>query len=315
MKYIDLFAGTGAFSHVLKKKGFECVWANDRIESSKEMYSINHKDHPFRLGDLNDVETHFIPSHDLLCAGFPCQPFSIAGKREGFHDPRSNVFWKMLEIIEYHHPSILLLENVKNLKTHEGGKTFSTIISSLSSLGYHLKAQVLDTSKITPVPHHRERIYIIGFQDSIMCERFSFSFEIVKNRPIADFLDKNVPLKYYYTDRLCVFPTIKEHVTKPVHTTNTIYQYRRHYIRENKKNVCPTLTANMGVGGHNVPLILDEHGIRKLTPRECFSLQGFPSEYLLPVISDRYLYQLAGNAVSVPVVDLIVEQILQCLKT
>ena len=107
---------------------------------------------------------------------------------------------------------------------------------------------------------------------------------------------------------------IQASVTKSVHTTNTIYQYRRHYVRENKKNQCPTLTANMGVGGHNVPLLLDTKGIRKLTPRECFNLQGFPTDYILPDISDSSLYMLAGNAVSVPVIELIVNTIIQCLQ-
>lgn len=240
-----------------------------------------------------------------------CQPFSIAGKREGFNDPRSNVFWKILEIVQYHCPSILLLENVKNLKTHDDGKTFTTISSSLSNLGYHIKYDVLDTSQITHVPHHRERIYIVAFRDKNIYERFQFNFDAVDNNPISSFLEKTIPSKYYYTSKLRVFPVIQASVTKPVMTTNTVYQYRRHYVRENKKKMCPTLTANMGAGGHNVPLILDAKGIRKLTPRECFNLQGFPTDYVLPEISDSSLYKLAGNAVSVPVVELIVENLIQ----
>ena len=313
MKYIDLFAGTGAFSYVLENKGFQCVLANDIVESSKEIYSKNHQSSPFILGDLNDINVTTIPKHDLLCAGFPCQPFSIAGKREGFNDPRSNVFWKILEIIQHHKPSIILLENVKNLKTHDGGKTFTTITSSLHNLGYHLKHNVLDTSRITPVPHHRERIYIVAFRDKELFDNFELQFDGVNNKPISDFLEKSVPSKYYYTNKLQVFPVIQASVTKPVHTMNTIYQYRRHYVRENKKNQCPTLTANMGAGGHNVPLVLDTKGIRKLTPRECFNLQGFPTDYILPYISDSALYKLAGNAVSVPVVDLIVSKLLKCM--
>lgn len=290
MKYIDLFAGTGAFSHVLEKKGFQCVFANDMEKSSKEIYNKNHPSHPFVLGNFVDMDVRNIPKHDILCAGFPCQPFSIAGKREGFNDPRSNVFWKIVEIVQYHTPSIILLENVKNLKTHYGGKTFETISSSLSDLGYLLKYRVLDTSKITHVPHHRERIYIVAFRDQIMHDKFQLDFDDVENKPISAFLEKNIPSKYYYTNTFRVFPIIQASVTKPVHTTNTIYQYRRYYVRENKKNQCPTLTANMGSGGHNVPLILDTKGIRKLTPRECFNLQGFPVDYILPDISDSSLY-------------------------
>lgn len=313
MKYVDLCAGTGAFSHVLHKKGFQCVFANDMDKSSKEMYTKNHQGHHFVLGNLNDIDVNTIPKHNLLCAGFPCQGFSIAGKREGFNDPRSNVFWKILEIIRHHNPSIVLLENVKNLKTHDGGKTFDTISSSLSELGYHMKWKVLDTAKITHVPHHRERIYIVAFRDKEMYDRFQFNFDPVENKPVSHFLEKNIPSKYYYTSRLRVFPVIQASVTKPVHTTNAIYQYRRHYVRENKKNQCPTLTANMGGGGHNVPLILDTDGIRKLTPRECFNLQGFPADYIFPELSDSSLYKLAGNAVSVPVVELILDNIIKSI--
>jgi len=283
------------------------------VESSEEIYNKNHPNSPFILGDLNDMNVTTIPKHDLLCAGFPCQPFSIAGKREGFNDPRSNVFWKILEIVQHHRPSIILLENVKNLKTHDGGKTFTTITSSLHNIGYHLKHNVLDTSRITPVPHHRERIYIVAFRDKELFDNFELQFDGVNNKPISDFLEKSVPSKYYYTNKLQVFPVVQASVTKPVHTMNTIYQYRRHYVRENKKNQCPTLTANIGAGGHNVPLVLDTKGIRKLTPRECFNLQGFPTDYILPDISDSALYKLAGNAVSVPVVDLIVSKLLKCM--
>jgi len=312
MRYIDLFAGTGAFSYVLEKKGFKCVFANDIVESSKEIYYNNHKNCPFILGDLNDIRVEDIPIHDLLCAGFPCQPFSIAGKREGFNDPRSNVFWKILEIIRHHMPSIILLENVKNLKTHDNGRTFNIILSSLTELGYHIKYDVLDTSKITNLPHHRERIYIIAFLNKDIHHKFKFSFDIVENKPISNFLERNVPSKYYYTNKLTVFPIIQASVTKSIYTTNTVYQYRRHYVRENKKQQCPTLTANMGTGGHNVPLILDTNGIRKLTPRECFNLQGFPSDYILPHISDSLLYKLAGNAVSIPVIELIISTLINC---
>jgi DNA (cytosine-5)-methyltransferase 1 len=238
---------------------------------------------------------------------------SLLREREKVSIPRSNVFWKILEIVQHHNPSILLLENVKNLKTHDGGKTFATISSSLSNLGYHIKYDVLDTSRITHVPHHRERIYIVAFRDKDIYDQFQFNFNAVENKPISNFLEKTIPSKYYYTSKLQVFPVIQASVTKSVLTTNTIYQYRRHYVRENKKNQCPTLTANMGAGGHNVPLILDTKGIRKLTPRECFNLQGFPTDYILPDISDSSLYKLAGNAVSVPVVELIVNTLIECM--
>jgi DNA (cytosine-5)-methyltransferase 1 len=128
----------------------------------------------------------------------------------------------------------------------------------------------------------------------------------------ANYLENNILEKYYYNDTTIIFDKLKKSITKHI-STNTIYQYRRYYVRENKNSVCPTLTANMGGGGHNVPIILDNKGIRKITPRECFNLQGFPNEYKLPNISASKLYSLAGNAVSVPVVKLIADKVLELL--
>jgi DNA (cytosine-5)-methyltransferase 1 len=306
---IDLFSGTGGFVTASKKHGFNCLLSNDILESSKQINNLNHPNHSFLLKDLNDVDVKTeIPPHNILCGGFPCQPFSIAGEKKGFDDERSNVFWKILEILEHHKPQIVVLENVKNLHTHNQCKTFEIILTNLNSLGYHIKSAILDTSNITSIPQHRERIYIVCFLEKELHDKFNFDFKRVDNKPITDFLETDVSSKYYYSDRFVVYPLIKEKVTNHI-KTNTLYQYRRFYVRENKSNVCPTLTANMGGGGHNVPLLLDDDGIRKLTPRECFNLQGFPSNYKLPDLCDGKLYQLAGNAISVPVVDLIMEKI------
>jgi len=308
-KVVDLFAGTGAFSSVFKKHNFRCVFANDVVKPSKQIYELNNQgENIFKLEDLNKIDVLTIPSHNVLCGGFPCQPFSIAGKQEGFEDSRSNVFWKILEILKHHKPGLIILENVKNLTTHDKGNTFKTIKENLISLGYFIKFKVLDTCKITKIPQHRERIYIIGFLDKKAHDKFDFNFPTVENVKIKDLLEKNVPEKYYYTDRLKVYDDVVAGVAKHINE-NTLYQYRRTFVRENKSNCCPTLTANMGSGGHNVPLLKDDRGIRKLTPRECFNLQGFPSDYKLPNLSDSALYKLAGNAVSVPVVELIVNKL------
>lgn len=242
------------------------------------------------------------------CIVHNCQPFSISGKQLGFEDERSNVFWKILDILREHQTEVVVLENVKNLQSHDNGNTFRVIKGELERLGYHIKWQILDTCKITPVPQHRERIYIVCFKDKEKYDRFSFDFPEVENRPITDYLEEDVNEKYYYSDKLKVYEEVEQSVTKHVRE-NVIYQYRRYYVRENKSQCCPTLTANMGGGGHNVPLLLDDRGIRKLTPRECFNLQGFPRDYKLPAISDSSLYKLAGNAVSVPVVELISQKI------
>lgn len=239
-----------------------------------------------------------------------CQPFSIAGKQDGFQDDRANVFWKILEILDHHTPRAIVLENVKNLVSHDGRNTFQTIKTNLEGRGYHLTYKVLDTAELTGIPQHRERIYIVGLRDKSLADKFNLNFPKIPKQAIASMLQTTVPDKYYYKESSSTWPLLSEAVKK----RETIYQYRRVYVRENKSNECPTLTANMGGGGHNVPIVLDEKGIRKLTPRECFNFQGFPQTYTLPSLSDTNLYKLAGNAVSVPVVRLIAERLVPLLE-
>jgi DNA (cytosine-5)-methyltransferase 1 len=312
MRLIDLFTGTGAFTLAFKEThAVDVVFGNDMVEHSKKIYDANF-DHKLTLKDLNEVNVDDIPAHDILTGGFPCQPFSIAGLRAGFKDERSNVFWKILSIIDHHNPKCVILENVKNLVTHDEKRTFATIKDSLETRGYHICYKVLNTADITGIPQHRERIYIVCLKSKAVFEKFSLDFPKIPKRPISDFLETttvSVPSKYYYTEKSSTWDLVKSGVVK----RDTIYQYRRVYVRENKSNECPTLTANMGTGGHNVPLILDSNGIRKLTPRECFNFQGFPSTYKLPALSDSSLYKLAGNAVSVPVVQLIAQRIVPLL--
>jgi DNA (cytosine-5)-methyltransferase 1 len=309
--FIDLFAGTGAFTIAFENnEKFKCIFANDILEISERIYTLNIPNSNFKLGDLNKIKVKDIPKHDILCGGFPCQPFSIAGKRKGFDDKRSNVFYKILEILKYHQPEFVVLENVKNLKSHDKGKTYKIIEEELTKLNYFIKSSILNTCKITGIPQHRERIYIVCFKNKEKFDKFNFDFPIIKNKKISTFLQKDIPSKYYYTEKLKIYEKIKKDITKNI-SKNVLYQYRRYYVRENKSNTCPTLTANMGAGGHNVPLLMDNKGIRKLTPRECFNLQGFPEDFKLPNISDSSLYKLVGNAVSVPVVKLIVDKLSQ----
>jgi DNA (cytosine-5)-methyltransferase 1 len=306
LKLTDLFAGTGAFTRAFENTGkVECIFSNDMISASKQIYDSNFK-HNLTLQDLNTIEVSDIPKHDILTGGFPCQPFSIAGKREGFEDERSNVFWKILKIIDYHSPKCVVLENVKNLLSHDNGNTFKVIKENLESKGYTVSWKVLNTAEITGIPQHRERIYIVCLKAGV----FDFNFPDVQKQQIESLLEDTVPEKYYYTEKSSTWNLVKESVIKQ----NTIYQYRRVYVRENKSNECPTLTANMGSGGHNVPIVLDKKGIRKLTPRECFNFQGFPQDYVLPTLADCHLYKLAGNAVSLPVVQLIANQLVRLLE-
>ena len=304
LKMIDLCAGTGAFSYAFQSTGkVDVVFANDIEPSSKTIYDLNFN-HKLTLGDLCELDVKSIPSHDILTAGFSCQPFSIAGKRLGFDDPRSNVFWKIMEIVKYHQPKCVVFENVKNLASHDNGDTLKTIVNSIKNENYKVSYKVLNTSDITPIPHHRERIYIVCLKSD---DEFEFDFDKVNKLPITNMLLDSVHQKYYYSNsENKIHKMVKESVVKK----DTVYQFRRVYVRENKSNECPTLTANMGTGGHNVPLVLDSVGARKLTPKECFNFQGFPQDYKLPSkLCDSKLYKLAGNAVSVPVVKLIADKL------
>jgi DNA (cytosine-5)-methyltransferase 1 len=237
-----------------------------------------------------------------------CQPFSIAGKQKGFDDPRSNVFWKILEIIKYRKPDCVILENVKNFSTHDNGDTLETVKKALEKEKYNIIYKILNTSTVTKIPQHRERIYIVCVKDNRIFDKFNLDFIKVKKYPIKKMLLKTeVDDKYYYNNE-----TNKIHklIMEEVVNKKKVYQYRRILVRENKNYECPTLTANMGSGGHNVPIILDYFGARKLTPRECFNFQGFPSNYILPkTLSDAKLYKLCGNAVSIPVISLIAKSI------
>jgi len=310
MRIVDLFAGTGAFSFVFEKNKCETVFANDILESSEKIYNLNNKC-KLTKKDIKEIKEDDIPEFDILTSGFPCQPFSIAGMQKGFEDERSNVFWKIISIIKRYNPKIIILENVKNLKTHDNGKTFEIIIKNVEEQGYNIKYGILNTCKITNIPQNRERIYIICFKNKEMYERFDLNFkESESNLLVSDVLEKEmVDDKYYYKEGISkIYKELEEKVVKK----DTVYQYRRKYVRENKSKLCPTLTANMGTGGNNVPIIRDNKGIRKLTPRECFNLQGFPKEYQFPKdLSDSKLYSLAGNTVSLPLIELIVKKLIE----
>jgi DNA (cytosine-5)-methyltransferase 1 len=311
IKVVDLFCGTGGFSMGFNdNKNIEIVLANDFIKSSKIIYNLNFPSHNYVLDNIFNLDEKQMPKFDIITGGISCQPFSIAGKLLGFEDERSNVFWKMLDIIKQHKPKIIIIENVKNLLTHDDGNSLKKIIDSLSKINYYIKYKILDTCKITDIPQHRERIYIIGFLNEETYNNFSFDFPEIKCKDISKFLDKKVNEKYYYTNKYKIYDIVKDGVINE----NTIYQLRRKYIRENKSGLCPTLTKTMGTGGHNVPLIKQGDIIRKLTPRECFRLQGFPDTYKLPNnLSDAELYKLAGNAISPPVVKLIVERLMNII--
>lgn len=308
---LDLFAGIGGIRIGFETAGFRTVFANDFEENCKATYDLNFKSSKLVVEDVRKIGIDDLPKFDFLLGGFPCQAFSIAGYRQGFKDKkdRGNLFFDIANIIEQRKPEGFLLENVKNLKSHDGGNTFKIIKETLDSLGYHVKAKVLNSMEYGNIPQNRERIYIVGFKNPEYAENFVFPDPIKLVTNIKDILEKNVPEKYYYNGKP-LYQKLKGFIKEE----GRVYQWRRQYVRENKKGVCPTLTANMGMGGHNVPIIKDKKGIRKLTPLECARIQGFPKWYRLPVIADSALYKQIGNSVSVPVLEAVAKQMMRAMK-
>lgn len=367
----SLFAGVGGICLGLSKARygdyrFRLVFANEVDPYACETYRANFS-HAVVEGDINlilhpensdDVERYtdlrermFSRPIDVLDAGFPCQAFSIAGTQRGFDDARGNLFFSIVEVIRKldetfgKKPRILFLENVKNLKSHDGGRTYRVIKEKLEECGYIIKDAVLNTMHYSDIPQNRERIYIIGFlnrEDADGFDMFGRLDDFMVDLSAAErtdivksIIDMSVrDGRYFYTKEKnpAYFeelgqPTkkrVRVNIAEDIKEKYEFYQLRRGlYVRKNKSHVCPTLTANMGTGGHNVPFILTDYGIRKLTPTEVFRLQGFPigDGYVLPTEYNgkpygiAHLYKQAGNSVSVPVITLIANEILKaCAK-
>ena len=309
---IDLFAGVGGIRKGFENAGgFKAVFANDFDKTCKETYDLNFPEPKLNTEDINILNIKRLPEFDILLGGFPCQAFSIAGYMKGFKDEkgRGNLFFRIADILAERKPIAILLENVKNLKGHDKGKTFKIIKETLEKLGYHIKAEVLNSMKHGNIPQNRERIFIVGFLDKAKSEAFKFPEPIELKRSFREFVAEEADNKYYYNDK-----PLFEKIKKDVNSEEAVYQWRRKYVRVNKKGVVPTLTANMGRGGHNVPIIKNSKGIRKLTPRECFLLQGFEPDFKLPAnIADCNLYHQAGNSVTIPVIERIAKEMKRVL--
>ncbi|MBU0974604.1 DNA (cytosine-5-)-methyltransferase [Patescibacteria group bacterium] len=318
---IDLFAGVGGIRLGFEKAEFDTVYANDYDKNCKITYDANFDKVPLTIKDITKQSDANFSSvlddikkikYDVLLGGFPCQAFSIAGYRQGFRDSRGigDLFFYVAEIIEKTQPKAFLLENVKNLKGHDKGRTYKIIKETLESLGYHVKEEILNSMDYGNLPQNRERMYIVGFKSKEQFDRFKFPKKIKRSKKISDILEEKVDPYFYYENK-----SIWEKIKDYPFVENIVYQWRRVYVRENKSGVCPTLTANMGTGGHNVPLVKDKKGVRKLTPLECFRIQGFPEEYALPDIAKSHLYKQAGNSVSVPVIYRIATNMLEALQS
>jgi DNA (cytosine-5)-methyltransferase 1 len=306
------FSGTGGIELGFQQAGFEPVYSNDMDKYSAGTYALNFDGEHYELEDINKVDFSRIPLNTTVIAGgFPCQAFSIAGYRQGFNDEkgRGDLFYRIMDAAVEKEPEVIFLENVKNLVGHDEGKTFKTIRETLENLGYYVHWQVMNSKDYGNIPQGRERIYIVGFKDKEASDRFSFPEKVELTTKITDLVDfeNKVDVKYYYTaDKN---PAMWDILSSSITEEGVIYQWRRKYVRANKSGVAPTLTANMGTGGHNVPLVLTKHGIRKLTPRECFNLMGYPQDFQLPDQSDSRLYKQSGNAVVVPVIKRIAERV------
>jgi DNA (cytosine-5)-methyltransferase 1 len=345
---ISLFAGIGGIELGFEKatRGFKAVGANELDPYASLTYKkILGADKFLIEGDVQDARLvsgiKFLKAAkikkselDVLSAGFPCQPFSIAGRKEGFQDARGNVFWDVIRLAKDLDPKIIFLENVRNLKTHDNKRTFQTIERALQGLEhkpdddkirlpkgrYRVYARVLNATSFG-VPQNRERIYIIAVRKDIKGalnlpdEKGTNSIPM---RSLADYIDfesKDIP-ESYYADKFPFHERAKREITE----VGAIYQWRRQYVRKNQSGVCPTLTANMGMGGHNVPLILTKgNRIRKLTPEECLALMGF-GKLERPIdtrtkkpMADNKLYKQAGNAVVVDVITELADKIADLL--
>lgn len=312
MKVAGFFAGVGGIELGFKQAGFDVIWSNEIDEKAVETFKLNHSNYIIN-DDIKNIKNEDVPDIDVIVGGFPCQAFSIAGYRKGFEDERGEIFFQLARIINAKLPRVVFIENVKNLLSHDKGNTYKVIKETLESYGYHLKTMVLNASEYGNIPQNRERIYIIGFKNELDLINFRSIEPIELFQSISDIIDyeKKVEDRYYYREDNCKF---YDELANNIKNKDTLYQWRRVYVRENKSNLCPTLTANMGTGGHNVPLVLTKHGIRKLTPKECFLFQGYPKDFTLPDLAQSHLYKQAGNSVVVPVIQRLAHEIMQAIK-
>ena len=299
-EFIDLFAGIGGTRLGFEAAGGECVFTSEWDRFSQQTYRANHGDLPH--GDITQIELRDIPAHDVLVAGFPCQPFSIAGvskanalgRKSGFEHPsQGNLFFSVRDVLEYSQPRAFLLENVKNLERHDRGRTYGVIYEALTELGYHVSHRVIDAKAL--VPQHRERIYIVGFRDEADFERFEFPVIKPRGRTLADILENDPPVKYTLTDHL--------------------WDYLRAYAAKHRAKgngfgfglpdldgISRTLSARYHKDGSEILIQQEGKNPRRLTPRECAKLMGFPERFDI-VVSDTQAYRQFGNSVVVPVVE------------
>ena len=303
-KLIDLFCGLGGLRLGFEKYGCKTIFSSDNDKYSQKIYELNFKEKPH--GDINNVKIKDIPKHDILLAGFPCQAFSIAGKGLGFADTRGTLFFSIEKILREKKPRAFLLENVKRLKTHDNGKTFEIIKNKLLQLDYDIHYKVLNTLDFG-LPQKRERTYIVGFK-----KKTNFEFPI-GNRSFKELSkvlenNKDVDKSYFLSKKI-----LKKREKKIKSKKNLKLFKERTVVHENiGGNLSPlNYSCALRAGGSYNYLAVD--GIRRLTGREMLRLQGFPEKYKIDAPYTQ-IRKLAGNSVSVPVIEKIAEKMLECLN-
>lgn len=318
-RFIDLFAGIGGFHYSLKSYGADCVFASEIDKKASETYALNHNLKPF--GDITKINAEEIPKHDILCGGFPCQAFSISGKQKGFEDTRGTLFFDIARIIEYHKPKVLLLENVKNFVKHDKGNTIKTIKKILEELNYQVNYKVLNTSKFG-LPQNRERVYLVCFNlDFYKNPNFKFPDlqllsklqDILEMEPLDAKIVERDDISFYkdYQIKTDLFGN-QELPNKPIQIGKVnkggqgerIYHTQGHSI---------TLSAYGGGVGSKTGLYKVNNTIRKLSPRECARLQGFPENFIYPNSIAQAQKQF-GNSVSINVLQHIIQEITQTIQ-
>jgi DNA (cytosine-5-)-methyltransferase len=294
------------------------VYANEFDKNANITYRLNFPETFLDNRDIHIVQPEDIKADnlDVIVGGFPCQAFSIAGYRKGFKDERGDLFFELLRIIQAKKPKAIFIENVKNMVSHDHGKTFKVIKEALTTTGYHIKWKVLNGKDYGNIPQNRERIYIVGFLSKTQFDSFRFPDEIELTSKLLDVIEFDGEQDEYFYYSAEKNPTFYKELEENIKSSASIYQWRRQYVRENKSGVVPTLTANMGMGGHNVPLILTHNKrIRKLTPKETFNVQGYQKDFKLPKeVSNGQLYKQAGNSVVVPLIKRIAAKIADSLS-
>ena len=324
-KFIDLFAGIGGFRIAMQRCGGECVFTSEFDSAAQKTYEANFGEIP--AGDITKQETHNLIPHDfdVVCAGFPCQAFSLAGKRLGFNDlhkgmSRGTLFAEVVKICERHRPKAVFCENVKGLYIHDKGNTFKVIKSEFEAIGYRFFYKILN-SKDFGVPQHRERIYMVAFREDYATDSYEFQFPEPLNLPcsINDIRERNVSAKYYLSD--VYIETLRRHKARHEAAGHGFGYIIRPWDGISGAIVCGgmgretnLLQEENGTPPGMVPVThikgsINQEGIRKMTPREWARLQGFPEEFKL-VLSDVHLYKQFGNSVTIPVIQRISKAII-----